>query len=232
MKLLLVALLLVYPAASAQPRVRNLAMQLPEGGALTYGLSLPVGDKVGDPRPLVIALHPGGPRGAYYGSRFMSQVVAPAFAGWDAVIVAPDCPTQSWAEPAAAQAVLALVTKLRAEHAIDGKKILLTGFSMGGRGTWFMSSRHPDVFTGAILMAAPNGDEPMELRAMMPTYVIHSRDDVVVPFPPAERLAQELRKLGRNIHFAAITGPGHSNMNGYIVPLMQASEWMAEMWRK
>ena len=232
MKFLLVALLFMYPAATAQPRVRNLAMQLPEGGALTYGLSLPPDDTPGDPRPLVIALHPGGPRGAYYGSRFMGQLVAPALAHWQAVIAAPDCPTQTWAEPAAAQAVLALVNKLRAEHAIDGKKILLTGFSMGGRGTWFMSSRHPEVFTGAILMAAPNGDEPIDRRAMMPTYIIHSRDDAVVPFAPAERLAQELRGLGRNIHFAAITGPGHSDMNGYVGPLKQASEWVAEMWRK
>lgn len=232
MKLLLVALLLVYPAAAAQPRVRNLAMQLPEGGALTYGLSLPNDNLPGDPRPLVIALHPGGPRGAYYGSRFMGQLVAPAFADWHAVIAAPDCPTQSWADPAAAQAVLALVTKLRAEYAIDGRKILVTGFSMGGRGTWFMSSRHPEVFTGAIPMAAPNGDEPMDLRAKMPTYVIHSRDDAIVPFAPAERLAQELRRLGRNIHFAALTGPGHSDMNGYVSPLREASEWMAEKWRQ
>ena len=232
MKPLLVVLLLMYPATAAQPRVRNLSMQLPENRTLTYGLSLPPDVTMGEPRPLVIALHPGGPRGAYYGSRFIGQLVSPAFADWNAMIAAPDCPTQSWAEPGAVQAVLALVTKLRAEHAIDGKKILLTGFSMGGRGTWFMSSRHPEVFTGAILMAAPNGDEPMELRAKIPTYVIHSRDDVVVPFPPAERLAQELRSLGRNLQFAAISGPGHSDLNGYVVPLRQASEWMAEMWRK
>ena len=55
----------------------------------------------GEPRPLVVALHPGGNRVAFYGSRFMQQVVIPGLSDLGAVIVAPDCPAASWTDPAA-----------------------------------------------------------------------------------------------------------------------------------
>jgi predicted peptidase len=55
-----------------------------------------------------------------------------------------------------------------------------------------MSARHPDVFTAAIPVAGSSGDEPLDRLGKIPTYVIHSRDDEVVPFAPDERVALEL----------------------------------------
>ena len=72
---------------------------------------------------------------------------------------------------------MALLQKVLAEYTIDRKRVLVTGFSLGGRGTWFMASHHPDLFTAAIPMAASTGDEPLERLATMPTYIIHSRAD-------------------------------------------------------
>ena len=50
-----------------------------------------------------------------------------------------------------------------------------------------MASRHADLFTAAIPMAASPGDLPIDRLATMPTYIIHSRDDEVSPFAPDER---------------------------------------------
>lgn len=66
----------------------------------------------------------------------------------------------------------------------------------------------------------------------MPTYVIHSRDDQVVPFGPAEQTAHALEKLGRVIRFDELRGIGHYEMGGYVDALKAAGQWIAERWGK
>lgn len=232
MKLLLIALLLAQSAIATPSRIRNRTMPVEQVGTMTYGISVPGGYDAADPRPLVLALHPGGPRVAYYGSRFLQEVVLPGLGDLRAVVVAPDCPGRSWTDPISEKAVMALVEQVRREYAIDSRRILVTGFSMGGRGTWFMASHHPDLFTGAIVMAGPVGDEPLDKRSVMPTYVIHSLEDLVVPFAPAEQTARRLAAMGRPVKFEELRGPGHSDMGGYVDALRRAGHWIAEAWNK
>jgi predicted peptidase len=232
MKLLLISLLLAQSAVATPSRVRNRTMPVEHVGTITYGISVPGGYNAADPRPLVLALHPGGPRVAYYGSRFLQEVVLPGLGELRAVVVAPDCPARSWTDPMADKAVMALIAEVRREYAIDGRKILVTGFSMGGRGTWFMALHHPDLFTGAIVMAGAVGDEPLDKLSVIPTYVIHSPEDLVIPYAPAEQAARQLAAMGRPIKFEELRGPGHSDMGGYVDALRRAGRWIAEAWKK
>lgn len=227
----------------ALPLLASLAAQLPErgmhqlefptpDGTLLYGLSIPRGYVAGQPRPLVLALHPGGERMPYYGSAFMRQIVLPALNGLDAIVIAPDCPTRSWTDPAAERSVMALIQMVLDSYSIDRRRILVVGFSLGGRGTWFMASRHSDLFTAAIPMAASTGDDPPDRLGTIPTYIIHSRADQVVPFEPAEKNARELERLGRPVHFEALDNIGHFQMGGYVETLRRAGRWVAERWPK
>ena len=228
------AVLFTHVTLPAQARIRNRTLDVPEVGTISYGMSVPADAAAGRSRPLILALHPGGDRMPGYGARFLQQVVLPALADLGAVVVAPDCPARarSWNDPIADRAVIALIDEMRRENQIDERRVLVTGFSMGGRGSWFMASRHSDLFTGAIVMAGAAGDLPQESLATMPTYVIHSRDDQVMPFGPAERTARELEKLGRTIKFEALSGPGHYDMGAYVEPLRRAGRWIAERWGK
>jgi predicted peptidase len=210
--------------------LRNLKMPLADGGDLLYGLSLPDGYVPGQPRPLVLALHPGGERMVYYGSAYTRVVVAPALAELGAIIVAPDCPTNAWTDDTSERAVMALLDRVLREYAIDRARVLVVGFSMGGRGTWYLSSRHPELFTAAIPMAASVGDGPPDRLARMPTYIIHSRRDQVVPFEPAERNARALEQLGRTVVFEPLETPTHFDMGAYIPALRRAGAWVAARW--
>lgn len=232
MKLLVIGLVLAQSVVATPGRIRNRTLPVAQVGTITYGISAPADYNVSDPRPLVLALHPGGDRVAYYGSRFLQQVVLPGLSDLGAVVVAPDCPARSWTDPMAERAVLALLEKVRQEYAIDRRRILVTGFSMGGQGTWFMASRHADLFTAAIVMAGPTGNEPLEGRGVIPTYVIHSRDDQVVPFAPAERTAKQLETLGRSVRFEELRGPGHNDMGRYVDALKRGGRWVAEAWNR
>lgn len=230
-RLLLTVPGLVLSAASlvAAADVQNLSMKLPDGRDILYGLSLPDGYKAGQPRPLVLALHPGGQRMRYYGSAYTKAVVGPAVTTLNAIVVAPDCPTESWADADSDSAVMALLERVMQQYEVDRKRVLVVGFSMGGRGTWFMASHHRDFFTAAIPMAASIG-EPTDTLATMPTYVIHSRRDQVVPFAPAEQNVRALERLGRPIKFDALNDLTHYDMVDYVPSLRRAVSWIVEQW--
>lgn len=228
--LFLVALM----AATAQPpapRLQRLTFKAPDGTSILYGRSVPGDDDPRKPRPLVLVLHPGGQRLPYYGDQMMRQIFLPALGALDAIMVAPDCPTRAWSDPAAEQAVMALIDSVIAEFAVDRRRILVTGYSLGGSGTWFLSSHHADRYTAAIVLAGRT-DEPIERLAKVPTYVIHSRDDEVVPFAQAERRAAELGSMGRVVKFEALQGLGHYAMRGYMGALERAGRWVTEQWEK
>jgi len=213
------------------PGIHRSTFPVPASAPMPYGISIPRGYNAKDPVPLVLALHPGGERMPYYGAAFVQQIVAPGLETLRAIIVAPDCPTRSWTDAASDQAVMALLEQVMRDYKIDRQRILVVGFSLGGRGTWFMASHHADLFTAAIPMAASTGDEQTDRLATMPTYVIHSRDDEVVPFTPAERNARALEKLGRTIKFEALQDIGHFQMGGYVESLRRAGRWVAEQWK-
>lgn len=227
--LLLVALAAALPASAA---VHHDTLAVPDVGTITYGISVPDDYDPKFPVALVLVLHPGGERSAYYGALYLRQMFEPALRGLDAIFIAPDCPTNAWSDPAADRAVMALIEQTQKAYAIDRRRVLVTGFSMGGRGTWFMSSRHADLFTAAIPMAASTGNEPLEPLATMPTYVIHGRNDEIMPFANAERTAAALAKMGKDVHFEGLNGLTHFQMNGYIPALSKAGRWVAERWAR
>ena len=215
--------------AMAHAAYRELTFPLEGGKVMPYALSVPDGSPQ-TPRPLVLALHPGGERMPRYGSMFARGVVLPALRRLDAIVVAPDCPTERWAEEGADTAVMQLLDQVMREHAVDRTRILVIGFSMGGGGAWYFAARHPDFFAGAIPMAATAGNQPLDALARMPTYIIHSRADSVVPFAPAERNARELERLGKPVHFEALDGLPHFNMGGYVPALERAVAWVVARW--
>lgn len=218
--------------AARAPQVSETALELADGSVLRYAISVPEGDdgSARDPRPLVLALHPGG-RAPYYGGSFMRSIVEPALRSWGAVMIAPDVPGRSWATERSEDAVLALVEHVLEEHAIDRERVLVTGFSMGGRGTWYMAARHPDVFTGAVVMAGSPGEE--EVAGMTPPlYLVHSPDDEVVPFAPVEDAYRALAARGHPIELRVLPGLGHYQMDGYVPALRLAGEWVLARWRE
>jgi len=214
------------------PRVTETTLDLGDGSALRYAISVPAGydGDSGNPRPLVLALHPGG-RAPYYGSSFMQSVVEPALRSWGAVMIAPDVPDRGWATPRSERAVLALVQHVLEQYPIDRARVLVTGFSMGGRGTWYMAARHPDLFAGAVVMAgSPAGTELAEISAT-PLYLIHSPDDDVVPFEPVEEAYHDLVGRGHAVELRVLPGAGHYAMGAYVPALRAAGEWMLARWR-
>lgn len=216
--------------AQGPPRIENLELALENGIVVRYGISLPPGydARSSDRRPLVLALHPGV-RARYYGSEFLRQIVEPGLRALDAVIVAPDVPDRSWSTAPAERVVLALVRHVMDAYSVDRARVLVAGFSMGGAGTWYLAGRHPELFTGAVVMAGSPVGADLE-RFGPPLYLIHSPDDDVVPFAPVEEAYRVLRARGHAVELRVLPGASHGTMPAYVPALRAAGAWMLEQW--
>jgi predicted peptidase len=223
-------LALALTAQPATPRFEQRTFTTPDGSTMRYGLSVPGDYDAARPRPLVLALHPGG-SGPYYGDGFLRSIFLPGLREMAPIMIAPDVPGRAWTEPRAEQAVMALVTAIIGEFAIDTRRVLVVGFSLGGAGTWYLSARRANRFTAAIVMAG-RSDEPLASLGTIPTYVIHSRDDEVVPFGQAEERVRALEKMGRPVTFDALSGMGHYAMGSYIGALTRGGRWVTERWER
>ncbi len=243
--------------AQGSPEIRDRTLELDDGTALGYALLLPEGDS-DSRRPLVLALHFGwqGELPAGYGRTYLELLVAPAFAGLDAILVAPDAPEASWTHPRSERALLALVESLKRTYPVDPDRVVVTDFSLGAMGAWFLAARHPELWSAAIPMAGPPVLGPVaDARAglaeaerlfgerpsaeivwppallEMPILVIHSRADELVPFPLTLRAVRSLRAAGGEVKFLKVSGLGHFQTPGYVEHLGQAVRWLRrEVW--
>ena len=111
--------------------------------------------------PLILALHYGGHGAPYYGKDILTGLVEPALREVEAIIVAPDCTGDDWTDAQSEEDVIALLDHVQGAYNIDPQRILVTGYSMGGIGTWHLAARHQDRFTAALVMAGvPPPDRP------------------------------------------------------------------------
>jgi predicted peptidase len=235
MKLAIILAMVVAPSAFAQ-RVESVPVLSPGAygrtlsvGELTagYTISIPENYSASKPVPLVLALHFGGsPTGA--GRSLLTALVLPALEDLGAIIVAPDSIRGQWDTPENDRVVIKLLDGILAGYNIDRKKIAVTGFSMGGAGTWHFANKYPERFSAAIPVAGRPTPPSPDWR--MPVFAVHSRNDEVVPIGPAEARITELKKAGVNAEITILTGITHYETARFAGGLSKAVPWLKKIW--
>jgi predicted peptidase len=213
------------------PGLHNLTLSRADEPAIHYAISIPGNYSPSTPVPLILALHFGvrGGEGAGAGGDMVQILVGPALAGLGAIIVAPDSLRGNWSSPENEKAVNALLDTILARYSIDKKKVAVTGYSMGGAGSWYFAEKFPERFSAAIPVAGRPPESASGWR--LPVLAIHSRDDQVVPFDPTEARIAELQKAGVNAKLIPLTGVTHYQTQRFQGALRQAVPWLREVWR-
>lgn len=214
--------------------IHERTLTLPDGAEMKYTLSIPERDDATKPVPLILALHygwgGGGPPAPFYGKGILTGLVEPALGDLGAIIVAPDCPGRGWTDPESDRLVMALLDHIMEEFTIDTKAVLVTGYSLGGAGAWHMAAHHPDRFSAAIPVAGWPAAEHEALLKAMPLYVIHSRQDEVVPIGPGEAMVEKLRAGGKQVEFLVIEDLTHHQTPAFAPYLKQTVPWLNKVW--
>lgn len=201
-------------------------------GDQRYTIAVPPGDPDRKPVPLILALHFAGHGMPFYGRTLLEQLVVPALHGLGALIVAPDCTASSWSDPQSEADVLTLLDFVLDHYAVNAERILVTGYSMGGNGTWYLAARHPDRFSAAVVMAGWPPTEVARVDWKVPLYVIHSRDDEFMPLEPTKYTVNSLVEQGAEIEFRILEGITHFETYRYIEPLKSVIPWLDSLWQE
>jgi predicted peptidase len=198
---------------------------------ISYAISIPPNYSPSTPAPLILALHYGiGNRDSTgVGADVVKGIFGPALEGLGAIIVAPDSVRGNWSTSENEKAVNALLDMVVARYAIDKKKVAVTGYSMGGTGSWHLAEKFPGRFSAVLPIASR--PPPSAVGWRLPVLAIHSRDDQVVPFDPAAARIAELQKAGVNAKLIALTGLAHYEAGRFREPLREAIPWLQEVWK-
>jgi len=213
------------------PGLHSLRLPRADGPGVRYAIYIPDDYSPSKPVPLVLALHfgVGGGDAAGAGGSMVQILIGPALAELGAIIVAPDSVRGNWSTPENEKAVNALLDMVLARYAIDKKKVAVTGYSMGGAGSWHFAEKFPERFSAAIPIA---GRPPAAASGWrLPVLAIHSRDDQVVFFEPTETRIAELQKAGVNAKLILLSGISHYQTNRFADALRQAIPWLREVWK-
>lgn len=146
-----------------------------------YYLYTPSNMKKGARYPVVLALH--GCCGQDYKAT-LRNAVDPIVRVWHnfgenkqdipTYIIAPKT-RRGWMQHA--ENLKAAIDDLVTNHQADPQRIYITGFSMGGDGTWKMLEKYPDLFAAAIPMGANYNPKAPEKIRHIPVWTIRGGKD-------------------------------------------------------
>jgi len=150
-----------------------------DGMVLPYRIYAP---ERSEPLPLVLSLHGSGARGdnnrGQMGQNSVMQLLLndENRAQFPAVVLAPQCPAEySWRDLTAQ--VMGLLEYAMEYHSIDSTRIYITGYSMGGNGTWAMLAAFPDFFAAAVPICGWGEPETAYRFGNVPIWAFHGRRD-------------------------------------------------------
>ena len=121
--------------------------------------------------------------------------------------------------------VLDAMRYVQTHWSIDSQRIHAIGASMGGMGTFYMASRHPDLFASARPQCGGGVQAPVLNSLLVPFYSVHSQDDMSVPVLLSRGSALLLSEQGGQVIIDETNGLGHASWE------YTAGNERAEIWK-
>jgi len=181
------------------------------GQSCLYWITLPQGYNEQEKKwPMIIYLHPSSLQG-----HDLSMIRTPIPPDVDEikkdfpfVVLSPQCPDEYDAWPG--DLVVALVDEAVKLYNVDARRVYVTGFSLGGRGSWSVAVDYPEVFAAVAPVAGSYG-QPERIGRIkdVPVWVFHGDSDRLLPIGPVRDMVQDLRDSGGNVRFTIYKGAGH-----------------------
>jgi len=132
-----------------------------------------------------------------------------SFPGFPNSIATPDDP------PTAIAAVIALIDSLRNCDSIkiDDNRIYVTGFSLGGEGTFDILTRRPDLFAAAMPICGIGDTAKAYLYKDIPLWIFHGALDEINSVIYSQMIVAVLKSLEANPKYTEYPDLGHTCWN-------------------
>ena len=209
--------------------------------------------------PVIIVLHGGGT----YGSDGIrptdggfGRVVRSSRDGFPAIVIFPQAHadgTPGW-QLEGGEAAMAALSRSIKEFNGDPKRVVLTGYSAGGNGTWSLAMRFPERFAAIVpicsfiskfkgvaskvdypALAPADVADPYAFIAKrvssIPVWIFHGDADKTAPVEGSRKMAAALKAIGANVQYTELPGVDH---NAWDPAYARADliEWMLKQKRR
>lgn len=179
--------------------------------------------------PLIIYLHGGSDRGTELKKLYSQGIPDQIFRGreFSFIVISPQCPehirwsTDNWFEN--------FYTEIKAKYRIDTNRVYLTGMSLGGSGTWYLTAKYPDIFAAIAPLSGFTShmdfiDNNVDKLTNIPIWAFHGKIDNVVPFEETERIIKKLEGKTKELIFTIEPEVGHW-INWLVYPKQELYDW-------
>ena len=217
-----------YPST---PGLYNLTTRV-DGHPVYYTLRIPAGYDGHTTLPVILCLHFGGQPTEFYGGRFLGLIAIPGLGSLSALLVAPTTHQSGWATPTGEAAAFAALAEVEQHLAVDTRRRVVMGYSMGGSGTWHIAAKFRSHFVAAIPMAGTPRQTALDTLRDLPLYVIHSEADQRVPIEDDAQAVAHLQALGAPVEFARLPSGDHFEYRLVIAELRNVCSWLETVWQQ
>ncbi len=189
-------------APGLNPAFRLQSVKMPGGEEHKYALYLPAQyeDDAKHRWPVIVTLHGSGEMGT--NGMTPTVVGLPVYIAanpkrFPFVTIVPQARTMWWGDEDAL-VVFEILEQVLREYRTDRDRVYLTGFSMGGFGSWELAVARPDVFAAIMPICGKVQFDPSLLVNIkdMPVWAFHGRLDQHVPVSGTREAIEALRSLG------------------------------------
>ena len=188
--------------------------------------------------PVIIILHGGGTYGSD-GIRStdggLGRVIRSSRSGFPAIVIFPQAHadgTPGW-QLEGGEAAMAALSRSIKEFNGDPKRVVLTGYSAGGNGTWSLALRFPERFAAIVpicsfvskfkgvaskvdypALAPADVADPYVFIAKrvssVPVWIFHGDADKTAPVEGSRKMAAALKAIGANVQYTEFPGVDHN----------------------
>jgi predicted peptidase len=160
--------------------------------------------------PLIVFLHGSGECGRSLAKVEKTPVLKYARAHADEfpfIVIAPQSPSdKDWWQ---VESLDALLDHALASYAIDVDRVYLTGFSMGGYGTWDWACHRPRAFAAIAPIAGQGNDDWAGDLKNVPVWAFHGAKDKAVSPTEEKRMVDAVNRAGGNAKLTLYPDAGH-----------------------
>lgn len=174
-------------------------------------------------RPLIIALHWSGGGNTY--QEYFDCLAVPGLDTLDAFIIAPQDNENDWGTTINLFNVSELRLLALRHWPVDPARVAVTGYSLGGLGSWHYANNYPELFSAAIPMA---GTYRVTTPVRIPIYFIHGENDELFPLVGVQQDAQSVTDTGGEAVLNVVPGLGHGQACDYVPALREGARWLLE----
>ena len=162
--------------------------------------------------PLLVALHGSGKDGNNMVHAFHPVLTKE---GWIVVFPTTLSQPRGWGAPEEITHVYRIIEWTARHFRIDFRRLVVSGASMGGYGTWSHVLARPELWSAAIPVAGSGtyhrgAENLLERMRGISTYILHGELDDRCPVEPAREASRQLKKLKIPHVYREVAGGGHS----------------------